>query len=87
MADLTRAEKDRVIQMAWEDRTSFEAIRMQFSISPGDVVKLMRQEMTAKSFKMWRKRTTGRATKHGRRFDAEFQGAGIRRFRCKAQRG
>ncbi|MDA8967684.1 TIGR03643 family protein [bacterium] len=87
MADLTRSEKDRVIQMAWEDRTSFDAIRIQFSISPGDVIKLMRREMTSKSFKLWRKRTAGRTTKHDRRFEAEYQGAGVRRFRCKSQRG
>jgi uncharacterized protein (TIGR03643 family) len=87
MDDLTRAEKDRVIQMAWEDRTSFDAIRTQFSLSPGDVIKLMRREMTANSFKMWRKRTTGRSTKHDRIFEAEHEGTGVRRFRCKSQRG
>jgi uncharacterized protein (TIGR03643 family) len=87
MNDLTRAEKDRVIQMAWEDRTSFDAIRKQFALSPGDVIKLMRREMTPKSFKMWRKRTTGRSTKHDRRFEAEHEGTELRRFRCKSQRG
>ena len=60
MSELSRAEVDRVIQMAWEDRTSFDAIRTQFALSPGEVIKLMRREMTAKSFKLWRKRTTGR---------------------------
>ncbi|MCH1438041.1 MAG: TIGR03643 family protein [Rubripirellula sp.] len=87
MNHLTPAEKDRVIQMAWEDRTSFDAIRTQFALSPGDVIKLMRREMTPKSFKMWRKRTTGRSTKHDRRFKAEHEGTGLRRFRCKSQRG
>lgn len=87
MNDLTRAEKDRVIQMAWEDRTSFDAIRTQFSLSPGEVIKLMRREMTARSFKMWRKRTTGRTTKHDQRFEAEHQGSPVRRFRCSSQRG
>ena len=69
MNDLTRAEKDRVIQMAWEDRTSFDAIRTQFALSPGEVIKLMRREMTPNSFRMWRKRTAGRSTKHDRRFE------------------
>lgn len=84
---LTRADTDRIIQMAWEDRTSFDAIRVQFDLSPGDVIKLMRSEMTASSFKMWRKRTAGRSTKHDRKFDAEHAGTGLRRFRCKSQRG
>jgi uncharacterized protein (TIGR03643 family) len=60
---LSRGEIDRIIMMAWEDRTSFDAIRTQFGLSPGDVIKLMRAEMTGKSFKMWRKRTQGRTTK------------------------
>jgi uncharacterized protein (TIGR03643 family) len=65
---LTRGEIDRIIMMAWEDRTSFDAIRTQFGLSPGDVIKLMRSEMTASSFKMWRKRTQGRVTKHETKF-------------------
>ena len=69
MIELTRAQKDRIIQMAWEDRTSFDAIRLQFHLSPGDVIKLMRREMTPNSFRMWRKRTRGRTTKHERKFD------------------
>ena len=87
MKNLTRAQRDRIIQMAWEDRTSFEAIRLQFGLSPGDVIKLMRQEMTANSFRMWRERTVGRKTKHDRRFEAEHGTGTQRRFRCKSQRG
>ena len=87
MIELSRAEVDRVIQMAWEDRTSFDAIRTQFALSPGEVIKLMRREMTAKSFKLWRKRTTGRRTKHDRKFEADHEGTVVRRFRCKSQRG
>ena len=87
MSELSRAEVDRVIQMAWEDRTSFDAIRTQFALSPGEVIKLMRREMTAKSFKLWRKRTTGRLTKHDRKFEADQEGTVVRRFRCKSQRG
>ena len=87
MTELTRAQKDRVIQMAWEDRTSFDVIRAQFALSPGQVIKLMRSEMTANSFKMWRKRTTGRRTKHDRKFQSQVEGIKFRRFRSKSQRG
>ena len=52
--ELSRAEIDRIIMMAWEDRTSFDAIRQQFGLSPGEVIKLMRREMKVSSFKMWR---------------------------------
>mgnify|MGYP002784524457 CR=1 FL=1 len=55
---------DRVIEMAWEDRTPFEAIAVQFGLSEKQVIALMRQEMQPSSFKMWRKRVSGRSTKH-----------------------
>jgi len=84
---LTRGEIDRIIMMAWEDRTSFDAIRTQFGLSPGDVIKLMRSEMTASSFKMWRKRTHGRVTKHEAKFADSEAGDQQRRFRAKSQRG
>jgi uncharacterized protein (TIGR03643 family) len=58
-------ELDRIIEMAWEDRTSFEAIKYQFGLSEQEVIEVMRQEMKASSFKMWRKRVSGRKTKHG----------------------
>ncbi|TWU55006.1 hypothetical protein Poly51_37550 [Rubripirellula tenax] len=85
--ELTRAEIDRIIMMAWEDRTSFDAIRTQFGLSPGDVIKLMRSEMTANSFKMWRKRTQGRTTKHEARFAETDARDEPRRFRARSQRG
>ncbi len=85
--ELSRAEIDRIIMMAWEDRTSFDAIRTQFGLSPGDVIKLMRSEMTANSFKMWRKRTQGRTTKHEAKFAETDSGDEQRRFRAKSQRG
>ena len=50
-------EIDRIIMMAWEDRTSFDAIQTQFGLTPGEVIHLMRREMKPSSFKMWRKRT------------------------------
>ena len=83
----TRDQIDRIIMMAWEDRTSFDAIRAQFGLSPGDVIKLMRAEMTANSFKMWRKRTHGRTTKHEAKFASTDSGDEPRRFRAKSQRG
>lgn len=54
----------RVIEMAWEDRTPFEAITLQFGLSQADVIKLMRRELKPKTFKNWRARTQGRNTKH-----------------------
>jgi uncharacterized protein (TIGR03643 family) len=58
------AELSRIVEMAWEDRTPFEAIEAQFGINESAVVALMRSEMKASSFKMWRTRMNGRATKH-----------------------
>ena len=55
---------DRVIEMAWEDRTPFAAIETQFGLQEKQVIALMRREMKASSFRMWRKRVTGRKTKH-----------------------
>lgn len=55
---------DRIIEMAWEDRTPFEAITYQFNLSEKEIIALMRREMKPSSFKMWRKRVQGRATKH-----------------------
>ena len=60
----SHSELDRIIEMAWEDRTSFDAIEKQFGIAEKDVIKLMRKELKEKSFKMWRKRVQGRPTKH-----------------------
>ena len=61
---LSTEDIDRVIEMAWEDRTPFEAIKFQFNLTEKDVIDLMRREMKLSSFKMWRKRVQGRATKH-----------------------
>jgi uncharacterized protein (TIGR03643 family) len=85
--NMTAAVVDRIIMMAWEDRTSFDAIREQFGLSPGEVIKLMRQSMSDSSFKMWRKRTQGRITKHEAKFMLANENAPLRRFRAKGQRG
>ena len=55
---------DRVLEMAWEDRTTFEAIVLQFGLQEKQVIALMRREMKPSSFRMWRRRVTGRKTKH-----------------------
>ena len=64
MDDLTKADKSRIIEMAWEDRTPFDAIEHQYGLPEEDVISLMRKEMKRSSFKMWRKRVSGRQTKH-----------------------
>ena len=61
---LNTRDIDRIIEMAWEDRTTFDAITYQFQLSEQEVIQLMRREMKPSSFKMWRKRVQGRATKH-----------------------
>jgi len=62
--DLDSQTIDRVIEMAWEDRTPFEAIEVQFGLQEKEVIAIMRRFMKASSFKMWRKRVTARKTKH-----------------------
>lgn len=62
--DLDSATISRVIEMAWEDHTPFEAIRAQYGLTEPQVIQLMRREMQLSSFKMWRKRVSGRASKH-----------------------
>ena len=64
MDSLQSSTIDRIIEMAWEDRTSFEAIQYQFGLSEKDVIALMRKQMKSSSFRMWRKRVSGRKTKH-----------------------
>ena len=61
---MNQRDLDRIIEMAWEDRTPFDAILLQFGINEGDVIKLMRNNLKSSSFKLWRKRVQGRKTKH-----------------------
>jgi uncharacterized protein (TIGR03643 family) len=75
------ADIDRIIEMAWEDRTSFEAIEIQFGLKEKAVIELMRREMKGSSFKMWRKRTNGRVTKHD-----GLRSADVSRFKCSRQK-
>ena len=62
--ELTIAEIDRIIEMAWEDRTPFDAIHAQFGLTEAEVIALMKKEMKLSSWKMWRERVQGRSTKH-----------------------
>ncbi|MCH4553529.1 TIGR03643 family protein [Aestuariibaculum lutulentum] len=64
-------ELDRIIEMAWEDRTPFEAITFQFQLKEQEVIEIMRKEMKPGSFKLWRKRVQGRVTKHKKLRDFE----------------
>jgi len=80
-ANLTAIETDRIIEMAWEDRTPFDAITLQFGLTEQQVIELMRREMKLSSFKMWRQRVQGRATKH-----QQLRGKEVDRFKCNLQR-
>lgn len=78
---LTSLDIDRIIEMAWEDRTPFEAIEKQFGLRENEVIKLMRKEMKLSSFKMWRKRMYSRKQKH-----SAFRSPETTRFRSPMQR-
>jgi uncharacterized protein (TIGR03643 family) len=72
---------DRIVEMAWEDRTPFEAIFFQFGLNEADVKVLMKKELKFNSYKLWRKRVENCKTKHlAKRVN------GIDRFKCKLQR-
>ena len=73
---------NRVIEMAWEDRTPFDAITSQFGLSEKQVIALMRREMKPSSFRLWRKRVSGRKTKH-----QKLRGFAEGRFRSQKQKG
>jgi uncharacterized protein (TIGR03643 family) len=73
---------DRIIEMAWEDRTPFEAIRIQFTLSESEVIALMRRELKRSSFNLWRKRVnSGISQKHAHKRNPD-----IARFKCSLQR-
>ena len=74
-------EIDRVIEMAWEDRTTFDSINFQFGLSEKQVIDLMRREMKPLSFRMWRERVQNRATKHAKKRNFD-----LGRFKCSRQK-
>ena len=79
--NLTIADKDRILEMAWEDRTPFEAIEMQFGLKEKEVIIFMRSNSKPSSFRMWRKRMAGRSTKH-----IALRSGDVTRFKCSRQR-
>jgi uncharacterized protein (TIGR03643 family) len=72
---------DRIIEMAWEDRTPFDAIKFQFGLAEADVKALMKKELKFSSYKLWRKRVENCKTKH-----LAKRAEGIDRFKCNRQR-
>ncbi len=78
----TDRQLDRIIEMAWEDRTTFEAIEYQFGLPEKEVIKLMRANLKLSSFKLWRKRVnSGVSQKHLKKRSSE-----IVRFKCSRQK-
>ena len=78
---LSNEQIDRVIEMAWEDRTPFDAIFSQFGLNEKNVIDLMRKELKINSFKLWRERVQGRKTKHGK-----IRSNNVDRFKCSRQK-
>ena len=79
-AKMNPADISRIVEMAWEDRTPFDAILQSYGISEAAVIDFMRQTMKPSSFRMWRKRVTGRATKH-----AALRSQDVQRAYCPTQ--
>ncbi|MDO6599823.1 TIGR03643 family protein [Tenacibaculum sp. 1_MG-2023] len=80
--NFTEMQLDRILEMAWEDRTPFEAILFQFGIPEKDIIKLMRGNLKESSFKRWRKRVnSGVSTKHLKKRNSD-----ITRFKCTRQK-
>jgi uncharacterized protein (TIGR03643 family) len=78
---LSEIQLDRIIEMAWEDRTPFDAIKFQFGLAEADVKALMKKELKFSSYKLWRKRVENCKTKHTAK-----RISGMDRFKCKLQR-
>lgn len=82
MQNLSPHEIDRIVEMAWEDRTPFEAIAFQFQLNEGGVIALMRRVLKPNSFRLWRKRVnSGISQKHLHKRNPDIQ-----RFKCSRQR-
>ena len=80
-AKFSEADVYRIIEMAWEDRTPFDAIKFQFGLAEADVKALMKKELKFSSYKLWRERVENCKTKH-----VSKRVEGIDRFKCKLQR-
>ncbi|MBC6112966.1 TIGR03643 family protein [Pedobacter fastidiosus] len=79
--DITAENTDRIIEMAWEDRTPFEAIEFQFGLNESAVKELMKKNLKFSSYRLWRDRASNCGTKH-----AKKRASGINRFKCNLQR-
>jgi uncharacterized protein (TIGR03643 family) len=80
LISLSKDDTSRLIEMAWEDRTPFDAIERSFVLSESQVITIMRSELKRSSFNLWRKRVTGRATKH-----AALRDKSVMRAYCSTQ--
>jgi uncharacterized protein (TIGR03643 family) len=80
LISLSKDDTSRLIEMAWEDRTPFDAIERSFGLSESQVITIMRSELKRSSFNLWRKRVTGRATKH-----AALRDKSVMRAYCSTQ--
>jgi uncharacterized protein (TIGR03643 family) len=78
--EFSSADQSRIIEMAWEDRTPFEAIATLYALSPSDVVDCMRRWLAPSSFRLWRQRMRGRVTKH-----LSLRDPAVQRAYCKTQ--
>ena len=63
-SNISESDISRIIEMAWEDRTPFDAIEAQFNLTHDEVVEVMRKNLKRTSFKVWRERVRGKKTKH-----------------------
>ena len=80
--DINELDIDRIIEMAWEDRTPFEAIQLQFGLPESGVIHIMRKNLKVSSFKRWRKRVNSKVSlKHLKKRHPE-----ITRFKCQRQK-
>lgn len=79
--DFSAKDSDRIIEMAWEDRTPFEAIEFQFGLNEAAVKNFMKKNLKLSSYKLWRERASNCNTKH-----AKKRASGIDRFKCNLQR-
>lgn len=77
---LSPADESRVIEMAWEDRTPFDAIESTYGLAEKEVIGLMRRSLKPGSFRLWRERVTGRKTKH-----RKLRPEGVLRGYCPTQ--
>jgi uncharacterized protein (TIGR03643 family) len=81
IAALSDSEKDRLVRMGWEDRTTFDAIKQQFGLGPNEFVRFMRTQLDRRTFERWRKR----AIERGHLKHEKTRGVKITRFKCSRQ--